>query len=87
MEKFFFKTTTDGKCIKKCLYRKDNTMIGSIECNRCEYNKGFDNFYNWVRCVFYSIHTENYNLYKKLKRYEDKINQLENELASLKGGL
>ena len=57
-----------------------NLEIGGLCCLNCKQFKGIDYDEEWIKCIPYSSIQENETLV-------DKVEQLENELASLKGGL
>jgi len=78
-----------------------NLEIGGICCLNCKQFKGIDYDEEWIKCIPYSAIQENETLKKEndarfkfiLKLTKEKENlqmqveQLENEIASLKGGL
>ena len=74
MEKYYYKNE------EKCQYLEQDSDIGSPNCMECEFFNGVDFTESWVKCDIYSAFAE-------VKLLTNKVEQLENELASLKGGL
>jgi len=61
-----------------CTYT--NLEIGSLCCLNCHHFKDIDLEDEWIKCNPYSNENE-------VELLKNKVEQLENELASLKGGL
>lgn len=74
MEKYYYENG------EKCQYLEKESDIGSPNCMECEFFSGIDFCESWVKCDIYSAFAE-------VEILTDKVEQLENELASLKGGL
>lgn len=74
MEKYYYENG------EKCQYLEKESDIGSPNCMGCESFCGVDLIESWVKCEIYSAFAE-------VEILTNKVEQLENELASLKGGL
>lgn len=86
MEKYYYKTDETGlNCTEECSYSDVENIpgtvkIGSQACKMCENNISYDGEEGWIKCEVYSAFAE-------VEILRDKVEQLENEISSLKGGL
>ena len=87
MEKYYFEIDADLNCKEECNYfsienydYSDNVKVGSMACKQCDHNVSYCGDENWIKCEVYSAFAEVETLTKK-------VEILENELDSLKGGL
>ena len=93
MEKYFYKTDETGvNCIEDCNYSNVENIpgpvkIGSQACKMCENNIAYDGEESWVKCEVFSAFAEVIIKEEIIEELKCKVEQLENELASLKGGL
>ena len=101
MEKIhYFTKEGSDRCKHLCkfmnIYESDSQIyIGSKWCgNECSHSFGYDTVKQTVKCELYSVFIERDKLSKKviaLKKENEhlqiQVEQLENENASLKGGL
>ena len=81
MEKYYYENG------EKCQYLEKESDIGSPNCMECEFFSGVDFCESWVKCDIYSEFSKSYILEVENEDLKSKVEQLENELASLKGGL
>lgn len=81
MEKYYYENG------EKCKYLEQDSDIGSPNCMECEFFNGVDFTESWVKCEIYSAFSKSYILEVENEDLKSKVEQLENELASLKGGL
>ena len=101
MEKYYFEIDADLNCKEECNYfsiedydYSDNVKVGSMACKQCQHNVSYCGDEKWIKCEIYSAFEENYKLreesearFKYIIEQTKKIEQLEKEIASLKGGL
>ena len=86
MEKYYFELQEGTlNCTEECGFTINK--IGSQGCNQCEHCSGFDNEENWIKCEIYSAFAEVATLEIENEKLKCKVERLENELSSLKGGL
>ena len=81
MEKYYYENG------EKCNYLEKESDIGSPNCMGCESFCGVDLIESWVKCEIYSAFSKSYILEVENEDLKSKVEQLENELASLNGGL
>lgn len=72
MEKYYFEPE------QECEFTE--LEIGGLCCLNCKQFRGIDYDEEWIKCIPYSAIQENETLI-------DKVEQLENEIVSLKGGM
>jgi len=94
MEKYYFEMDAEFNCKKECEYfsidnygKSDSVYVGSLACKQCEHNISYCGDENWIKCEVYSTFAEVEKLAEENEQLKSKVEQLENELASLKGGL
>ena len=96
MEKVFYKTDEQNECTTLCEFSNEDVdvYIGSLLCKQCKQNISYEAEEKWIKCEIYSAFVENKLLreesdarFKYIVEQTKKIEQLEKEIASLKGGL
>jgi len=57
MCKVYFKEYPDPCVMLKtpCKYRGYGVKIGSISCQKCKHNQGFNSKEMWVKCVMHNV--------------------------------
>ena len=84
----------EHNCKEQCEYfsiedydYSDVVMVGSLACKQCQHNVSYCADENWIKCEVFSAFAEVKKLAKENEQLKSKVEQLENDIVSLKGGL
>ena len=53
MEKYYYTANDWGTCKERCVVIDNGTMIGSVKCQDCKFNKGHNLKKQWIKCKKY----------------------------------